>query len=81
MIVNIRKKYQLHLCCNTKIYPIFDQYRERKKTAWISGLLIQKQPKNNPKTTQKQLGNLSNAKVTSRMAADEGAHAFIGKDL
>ena len=22
MIVNIRKKYQLHLCCNTKIYSI-----------------------------------------------------------
>ena len=35
----------------------------------------------NPKATQKQPKNLSNAKVTSRMAADKGANAFIGKDL
>ena len=70
MIVNIRKKYQLHLCCNTKIYPIFDPYCERKKTASISGLLNQKQPK-----------NISDAKATSRVAANEGANAFIGKDL
>lgn len=35
----------------------------------------------NPKATQKPLRNISNAKVTSRMAANEGANAFIGKDL
>ena len=73
MIVNIRKN--TNYICVVILKSILYLTHIMSEKNRLNQRLIK------PKATQKQLRNISNAKVTLWMAADEGANAFIGKDL